>query len=636
MERESFEDDGVAAILNDGFISVKVDREERPDVDHIYMEVCQALTGSGGWPLTVLLTPEKKPFFAGTYFPKESKWGRPGLTDILRNVISQWRQDSSRLASYGDEIAQSLLRRLAPNPATGLGSAQLDQAYAGLEKYFDGEFGGFSSAPKFPTPHNLLFLLYYWRRTGKEKALAMVEKTLAGMRQGGIYDHLGFGFCRYSTDLMWFAPHFEKMLYDNALLCYAYLEACQATGNVEYARVAEEIIEYVLRDMTSPEGAFYSAEDADSEGIEGLFYLWTKDEIVDALGWEQGCIFADYYHVSAEGNFEHGKSILHAIGRNLDEYAGKLRMDSQEFAALLAEGRKKLYGLREQRVRPFRDDKVLASWNALMIAALAKASKVLENPDYFRAAESALTFVETRLTRDDGRILARFREGEAAYISYLDDYAFLLWALIELYEATFNIGFLKKAMLIAEDMLALFADQTSGGFYFTGNDAEELLVRPKELYDGAIPSGNSVAAFALVKLSRLTGDSSLLAAVEAAMGAFAAEVRQMPMGYVFFLLALDLYLDPPKQIVIAGSREDRRTESMLASVQQFYMPEVTLLFRDIDKPCEDAESFASISGKEAVSGQTAAYICDDTKCHPPITELEQFQKLLHDFSGRNN
>lgn len=635
MERESFEDDDVATLLNDHFVAVKVDREERPDVDHIYMDICQALTGSGGWPLTVFLTPDKKPFFAGTYFPKESKWGRPGLMDILQNISRQWRYDQLRLMQYGDDIIQSMSAHLSQKVGSGgLSYAQLDHAYAELEKYFDGEYGGFSSAPKFPTPHNLLFLLRYWRRTGKPKCLAMVEKTLLGMRQGGIYDHLGFGFCRYSTDHKWLVPHFEKMLYDNALLCYAYLEAYQATENKEYATVAEEIIEYVLRDMTNSEGAFYSAEDADSEGLEGLFYLWTKQEIIDALGWEHGCIFADYYHVTEDGNFEHGKSIIHSIHRDPGEYAAKLHMKQEELASILANGREKLYLLRENRTRPFKDDKILTSWNALMIIALAKAGNILDRPDYVQKAKAALSFIETHLVRDDGRILARYRDGQAAFPAYLDDYAFLLWSHVELYAATFDMTFLSKAKRLAENLLALFQDQNAGGFFFTGKDAEQLIIRPKEFYDGAMPSGNAVAVFALLRLARLTGDNSLLAPVEAVFSTFGKEVKQAPRAYVFFLLALDLFLEPPQQIVIAGERNHSLTQSMLKIVRSVYLPEITLLLNEVDvADDEGVSSFSSLEGRHAIAGQTTAYICVDAQCSPPIFEQQTFKGTIEKLAS---
>lgn len=635
MERESFEGQDVAAILNDSFISIKVDREERPDVDHIYMEVCQSLTGSGGWPLTVIMTPDKKPFFAGTYFPKRNKWGRPGLIDILITVSRQWDENPEQLIEYGNAIVESIeAQMLAISPDNTLSETELDRAYAGFEKYFDGQFGGFSSPPKFPTPHNLLFLLHYWRRTGREHALTMVERTLSGMRQGGIYDHLGFGFCRYSTDNKWLVPHFEKMLYDNALLCYAYMEAYQATGNREYAQVSEEIIEYVLRDMTSSEGAFYSAEDADSEGVEGLFYLWTKDEIIDALGWEQGCIFADYYHVTAEGNFEQGKSILHAIGRNVEEYAAKLRMDVEVFRQLLNDGRKVLYQLREKRIRPFRDDKILTAWNALMIAALAKTAKLLGRQDYLRSARETLTFIETRLTRDDGRLLARYRDGEAAFLAYLDDYAFLLWALIELYEASFDSTFLQKAKLLADDMIKLFADTERGGFFFTGIDGEGLLMRPKEIYDGAMPSGNSVAVFVLLKLARLTSEEKWQRQVDAAFQSFATIVKEMPKAYAFFLLALHLQLEPLRQIVISGSMTDPHTKSMLQSAVKRYMPEVSLILNNESDFNAAGTVFARLGGKESVNGRAAAYICDETACHPPIIELERLNQVLQDLSSK--
>lgn len=631
MERESFEDQEVADLLNRDYIAIKVDREERPDVDHIYMQVCQTLTGQGGWPLTIMMTPDKSPFFAGTYFPKNSKWGRPGLMEILTVLSQQWQQQRDSLNEHAEEILKSIGAQEAGLPHSLLTEEQVQAAFHGLARYFDNEYGGFGSAPKFPTPHNLLFLMRYWRHTREEKAMGMVEKTLQSMRQGGIYDHLGFGFARYSVDQQWLAPHFEKMLYDNALLCYVYAEAFQVTGNKEYARVAEEIITYVLRDMTGPAGEFYSAEDADSEGEEGKFYLWTKEEILQVLGQTRGTIFADYYHVTAEGNFEPGSSILHTIGRDPGEYAAKVGMKPDEFQTMLQDGREKLLALREQRVRPFQDDKVLTSWNALMIAALAKAARVLDKPQHVFAASQALNFIELHLTRQDGRLLARHRAGESAHLAYLDDYAYLLWAVIELYETTLSAAYLEMAKGLAGNMVDLFWDETQGGFFFTGSDAEKLISRPKEIYDGATPSGNSAAAYALLRLARITEDVDLLTVVEKLFKHFAGEVSRAPRAFTFFLMAFDYYLMPPKNIIIAGVKDDPATLSLLKQVRKYYMPEVALVLNSPDQTEILRHTAPHAMDKNRLDGLAAAYVCHDFSCQRPVTSVSDLEQMLSDI-----
>ena len=442
MERESFEDQEVADVLNAHFVAIKVDREERPDVDGIYMSVCQAMTGQGGWPLTVVMTPDKKPFFAGTYFPKFSQRGRMGLIDFLPRIHDVWQHKRNDIMKTGDDVVQMLQSPPVVSEDVNLSKDILDQAYSQLEQRFDDEYGGFGTAPKFPTPHNMLFLLRYWRHSGEKKALTMVEKTLTSMWQGGIYDHLGYGFARYSTDQKWLAPHFEKMLYDNALLCYCYLEAYQCSGNADFARVAEEILTYVLRDMTDQEGGFYSAEDADSEDVEGKFYVFTRKQVLDILGDKEGTIFADCYNISSQGNFEHGTNILNLIGYDISKYAKKANLSIMELEDILAKGREALYLVREDRIHPYKDDKILTAWNGLMITTFAKAAQVLKNGNYAEVAEGCLEFIYTKLMRHDGRLLARYREGEAAHLAYLDDYAFLLMALIETYETTFGKKYL--------------------------------------------------------------------------------------------------------------------------------------------------------------------------------------------------
>lgn len=620
MERESFEDEEVAAALNANFISIKVDREERPDVDGIYMSVCQAITGQGGWPLTVVMTPDKKPFFAGTYFPKRSMMGRMGVMDLLPRLQKAWKNNRDDIIQSGNDIVEMLQHSKDISKEAKLSKDVLKQAYSQLEQRFDAKYGGFGTAPKFPTPHNMLFLLRYWRHFGEEKALTMVEKTLASMWQGGIYDHLGFGFSRYSTDQKWLAPHFEKMLYDNALLCYSYLEAYQCINNNFYARVAEEILTYVLRDMTNQEGGFYSAEDADSEGVEGKFYVFTRQEVLDILGEKQGTIFADFYNISPQGNFEHGTNILNCIGHKLSEDAIKANVSISELEDILAKGREVLYQIREQRIHPYKDDKILTAWNALMITTFAKAAKVLNNGRYAEAAVRGIEFIYTKLVREDGRLLARYRDGEAAHLAYVDDYAFLLMALIEVYEATFVSTYLDQAVKLTEDMNKLFWDREQGGFYFYGADSEQLITRPKELYDGAIPSGNSVATLALQKLADLTGNADLREIVEQQLQFFAGDAQKYPAGYTYFMMAIDYYFAEKTKIAIVGSVDDSDTQAMLNIAHNSFLPEAVVSFH--------SPSGQNYDEYKAVDGKSTAYICSNFACQPPITDIDKLTMML--------
>ncbi|MDF2715437.1 MAG: six-hairpin glycosidase-like family protein [Paenibacillus sp.] len=571
MERESFEDDEVAAILNEHYISIKVDREERPDVDHLYMSVCQAMTGQGGWPLTIVMTPDKKPFFAGTYFPKNRKYGRYGLMDLLPQLAEKWQEDRTKVEEIGEQIVEETKGRMLSNLEGELSEQSLDRAYQQYAQLFDETYGGFGSAPKFPTAHNVSLLLRYYKRTGKEHALEMAEKTLDSMYRGGMYDHIGFGFARYSTDERWLVPHFEKMLYDNALLAIAYLEAYQLTDKPEYAEVAEQIFTYVLRDMTDPEGGFYSAEDADSEGHEGKFYVWKPDEVVDVLGAENGDLYCDLYDITTEGNFE-GHSIPNLIGQVLETFAKRKSLTVSELREKIEACRGKLFAYREERVHPHKDDKILTAWNGLMIAALAKGAKVLGNPAYAEAAAKAEAFLWSELRREDGRLLARYRDGEAAFFGYVDDYAYTIWGLIELYEATFEPAYLQKAAGLARDMIKLFWDDEKGGLFFYGHDAEQLLTRMKEIYDGAMPSGNSVAAYNLQRLSKYVYDAQIAQKADELLQAFAGAAERYPNGHAMLLTALDFAVSSPMEIVIAGDPGKSETKRMLESVRRRFLP----------------------------------------------------------------
>lgn len=625
MERESFEDEDVAKALNEGFVAVKVDREERPDLDMLYMNVCQALTGSGGWPLTVFLTPDMKPFFAGTYFPKRARYGRPGLLEILAAIREKWTTDRESIEKAGSDILNALKPQIAVAGAGDPDPELFKRCYAYLRKNYDPVYGGFRDAPKFPTPHQFLFLLRYWRRYDEPEALEMVEKTLQSMYCGGIFDHIGFGFSRYSNDRRWLVPHFEKMLYDNALLAYVYLEAFQATGKEFYSGIARDIFAYVLRDMTSSEGGFYSAEDADSEGVEGKFYLWSPEEVKEVIGNEDGEYFCGYYDITDKGNFE-GRSIPNLIRRR-DQVFGEDGLPAQN--ERLRSARRKLFEAREKRVHPYKDDKILTSWNGMMIAALARGAWVLGDGKYACTAEKAARFLLTRLRNDKGRLLARYRDGEAAYTGYLDDYAFLAWGLIELYEATFDPDFLSEALKLTSQMRELFWDEEKGGFYFTGRDAEELVARPKEIYDGAIPSGNSVAALNILRLARLTGDSDLEQLAAAQLRAFGGTVAAAPAGYTFYLCALDFALGPAIEIVLAGERDSEDTRELLQVLQSAYLPQAAVLLRPEGKEGEKVQKLAPYTaGYRPLDGRAAVYLCRDYACQAPVTEPEELERLI--------
>ncbi|MCK8824656.1 thioredoxin domain-containing protein [Fuchsiella alkaliacetigena] len=620
MERESFEDQEVADFLNQHFISVKVDREERPDVDSIYMKVCQALTGRGGWPLTVIMTAEMEPFFAGTYFPKESRGGRPGLLDILTKVQQLWDEDREELLDTSNQInsllAQIESQELTESIANEEVEDLLDQTYYQLKADFDQRYGGFGVAPKFPTPHKLMFLLRYQQWCGEQQALNMVEQTLEGMDRGGIYDQLGYGFSRYSTDAKWLAPHFEKMLYDNALLAIVYLEAYQLTDRQEYAEIAREIFTYILRDMTDEKGGFYSAEDADSEGVEGKFYLWTPAEVKEILGEQLGAEFCTAYDITEAGNFE-GQSIPNLIKND----RSKLELDEQ-----FAEAKKKLFEEREKRIHPHKDDKILTSWNGLMIAALAIGSKVLGEEEYLQAAQKAVDFIWKELYQDQQRLLARYREGEADYLAYVDDYAFLIWGLIELYESSFAVEYLNKALTLNQELLEYFWDQESGGLYFYGSDAEELLTRPKEIYDGAIPAGNSVAMLNFLRLARLTGDSSLEDKAEQQLRFFWQQIAKQPTAHTYFMLALLFRQARGKEVVIVGDSQQQATQQMLQLLREEFNPFTVTLFNS--EEVELTELIPFLEDYQQVKGQPTAYICEDFSCQAPITDIEKFKQAL--------
>jgi len=634
MERESFETEEIGRILNEHFVAIKVDREERPDVDHIYMTVCQALTGSGGWPLTVFLTPAREPFFAGTYFPPETRFGRPGLKDLLYQIVGAWESQRDQILTVSTQIVEAIRPNFAAHPGGKLDEDTLHAAFEHLAARYDAEHGGFGTAPKFPSPHQLTFLLRYWARTGDARALAMVEGTLQAMRQGGIYDHVGFGFHRYATDREWRVPHFEKMLYDQALLLDAYVEAYQATGQPLYAGVAGEIVAYVARRLTSPEGAFYSAEDADSEGEEGKFYVWTREEIDGVLGADRGALYARAYGIETDGNWvdeAHGTrpgTNIPYLDRDPVRLAEERSGDPAALALELESCRVALEEARERRPRPHRDDKILTAWNGLMAASLAKAARALDRPAYAAMAARALDFVKTRLVREDGRLLARYRDGEAAHPGYLDDYAFVLRARLELFESTSDPTHLEDALALARELDRLFWDENQEGFFFTGQDAEPLLARTKESYDGAVPSGNSVAALALIRLSKMTGDPWGEARGRSVLGAFAGSIASHPAGHTFLLGALDLAVGPTQEIVITGALGDAEADAMVRDVGRRFLPRAVLVRATPEAIGDLGRLVPALAAFPAVEKTGTAYVCEEYHCSVPRRTAQELAAAL--------
>jgi len=630
MAHESFEDREVARVLNRHFVPVKVDREERPDIDLIYMNACQAMTRGGGWPLSVFMTPEGKPFFAGTYFPRDGRMGMTGFIDLLNRIADLWEKDRERLLRMGDEVVRALQPAPGPGGEAPLpGRDGLEKAFGQLHGIFDARWGGFGPSPKFPSPHNLMFLLRWHHRSDDPDAVHCVEKTLQAMRNGGIFDQIGFGFHRYSVDEKWLVPHFEKMLYDQAQLSLACVETYQATGRTRYATAAREVFSYVLRDMTSTDGGFYSAEDADSEGREGLFYVWKPAEVHDVLGKEAGELFCRFYNITPEGNFEDGLSIPH-ITREADAFARAEGMTEESLAPLLEDARAKLFRVRCDRVHPLKDDKILTSWNGLMIAALARGSRALRDPAYAGAAGQAAEFVLDRLVEPGGGLLRRYREGEAALPGYVDDYAFLIWGLIELYEATFEVRFLQKALDLQACMLDRFWDPNGGGFFFSGSENETLIVRSKEAYDQALPSGNSVAAMNLLRLGRMTGDPAWEQRAEQTVRAFSRSITGVPAAHTQFLFAVDFMTGPSREIVIAGDPERPETLEMIRAVHERFLPRATLLLRPPGQPGERIRDMAPyLRSMEAGGAAAAAFVCERYACRQPVTDPEALREALN-------
>jgi len=636
MARESFEDSEVARLMNEVFVSIKVDREERPDIDNVYMMVCQMITGSGGWPLTIIMTPDQKPFFAATYIPKERRFGRMGMLELIPRIKELWTTRRDEVLSSANEITTALQQVSQDAPGEELDETTLDLAYEQLAKRFDEQHGGFGGAPKFPTPHNFLFLLRYWKRTNTERALQMVEKTLREMRSGGIYDHIGFGFHRYSTDSHWFVPHFEKMLYDQATLAIVYTEAYQATGKEEYAQTAREIFTYVLRDMTAPEGGFYAAEDAESQGEEGKFYLWTEEEIRQVLGSEEAALIVKIFNIEEGGNFieqvtgrRTARNILH-LTKSVKELASELKMSEYDLQKRLQAMRQKLFTYREKRIHTHKDNKILTDWNSLMIVALAKGARVFDEPRYAQAARGAVDFILKNMCTSDGELLHRYRDEQAALPAQVDDYAFLIWGMLELYETTFKVRYLQIGLDLNRDLIKHFWDVDNGGFYSTADDGEKLLVRQKEIYDGAIPSGNSVEMLNLLRLGRITANSHLEEKAAKIGRAFSRSVKQSPSAYTQLMVAADFGVGPSYEVVIAGKSQAKDTKEMLKAIRRQFIPNKVVILRSTEQESPDIDHLAEFTKHHlSIEGKTTAYVCLNYNCRLPTTDVNKMLELLN-------
>ena len=632
MERESFEDEAIAALMNQNFICIKVDREERPDLDGVYMEAVQALTGSGGWPMTVFLTPQGKPFYGGTYFPPADRSGMPGFGRILESVSQAYRTNRGEIERVTNQLTEQMGRTGRLAKGSGLLTDEiLQQAYSQLASNFDYQNGGFGAAPKFPQPMTPEFLLRHYHRTRDGHTLEMVNLTLEKMARGGMYDQIGGGFHRYSTDTYWLVPHFEKMLYDNALLARLYLHAFQLTQRPLHRRITEEILDYVLREMTDPQGGFYSAQDADSEGEEGKFFLWSRSQVVSELGEEEGSLFADFFDISEGGNFE-GSNIPNIKVKAMT-FAQERGIPLEQLVSVVQRGKAKLLEVREQRIHPLRDDKVLTSWNGMMLRSLAEAGAALNRGDYLDAASDNAAFLLENM-RPEGRLLRTFREGQAKLLGYLEDYAFAADGLLALYEATFELRWLRESVGLADEMLRLFWDEELGGFYDTGIDHESLVVRPRDIFDNAQPCGGSVATEVLLRLAIITGKEEYQAKAAQPLRAIHQLMARAPGGTGQWLAALDFYLSLPKEIVIAGPRTDSRTQALLEAVFQRYLPNRVVMGapNGVQNLGAAEQSFITalplLEQRGLVERQPTAYVCQHYVCQLPVTDPEDLARQL--------
>ena len=634
MEHESFEDEQVAKLMNDNFVSIKVDREEMPEVDHLYMSVCQAMTGRGGWPLTIVMSPKKEPFFAGTYFPKTGRGNRPGMLELLPSLTNAWNNKKEDIQKTIVQVNNYLKNANNTKPGGKLNREILTNAFGDFIERFDNDFGGFGRAPKFPSPHNLILLLRYHNAYGDPMAKTMVEKTLSRMRLGGIFDHIGLGFHRYSTDQKWFLPHFEKMLYDQAMISMAYLEAFGLTKKQEYAEIAREIFTYVLRDMTDKKGGFYSAEDADSEGEEGKFYVWTSEEVNKLLGPKQGKQFAEIFGFKEQGNF-HDEATRQLTAKNIpylittiSRYAKKNNLDLESLKASIEKNRVTLFTQRENRIHPLKDNKILTDWNGLMIASLANGGKILKDEAYINAAEKAANFILANLKDDSGRLFKRYRNGSAGLQPHIDDYAFFIWGLINLYETSFDTQYLNSAIELAEIMVSDFLDKESGGFFIGPENGEKLIIRAKDSYDGAIPSGNAVAAMNCIRLSKFTGDTKWEDIAQNTFLAFSDRINRVPSAHSSMLTSFMFNQENPKEIVIVAKEKSPEAITLVRKIQDIYNPHSIIIFKEMNNDSGLDKIAPWTSMHDTIDDKITFYVCENFACKRPTTDVNTAIKYL--------
>jgi len=620
MEHESFEDEQTARIMNENFVNIKIDLEERPDVDQIYMTFVQMTNGNGGYPLNVFLTPDKLPFFGGTYFPPVNRYNMPSFQRVLESVADAYKNKRDELLHSANEILGEIRRvGLAEMEREGLNLDQLDKAFQSFTRTFDNVNGGFGGAPKFPPPMSLEFLLRYYKRTGNENALEIVKKTCDKMAHGGIYDQLGGGFHRYTVDAIWLTPHFEKMLYDNAQLARIYLHLFQVTKDEFYKRIAIETLKYIKREMQDARGGFYTAQDADSEGVEGKFFVWTPAEIEEIVGDEDAPVFNFFYDVSEDGNFEE-KNILN-VKNSLSETAKVLKISEEKLKEVLIRGREKLFTEREKRIKPFRDEKVLTAWNGLMLATFAEASAILDDENYLTIARRNADFILDNLSKD-GYLLRSWKDGQAKLNAYLEDYANFADGLIELFQVSGEVKYLREAKRLADVLITEFWDEDGGAFFFTANNHEELIVRTKDFYDNATPSGNSVAADVLLKLAHLVGDEKYEHFAVTVLRLVSPQIRRYPNAFGRVLSALEFYLNPTKEIVILG----KQGNELEREVWREYLPNKVVVLAENAQ--ENAELIPLLQAREMIDGKATAFVCENFTCQKPVTASNELVEQL--------
>ena len=624
MERESFENEKIAALMNELFVNIKVDREERPDLDEIYMNAVQMLTGRGGWPMTMFLTPEGKPFYGGTYFPPEDRQGMPGFPRILQGVAQAYRERPADVEKSVAQILETLHHMAESQPSENdFAPGIIAESCEKIARAYDSESGGLGHAPKFPNPGVYELFLRYYSESGDERYLTMVAQTLSKMAQGGIYDHVGGGFHRYSVDAKWLVPHFEKMLYDNAQLLRIYSQAYLITREPLYKTVVEESAGYLLREMHQPEGGFYSTQDADSEGDEGKFFVWTLAEIDALLGAEDGEVFARMYDVTEEGNFEE-KNILHPI-LTVDQANKFFRKEKSEIEALIARTKEKLFTAREKRIKPFRDEKIIAAWNGLLLSGLAEAIKITGASSCLEASRRTVEFIFGRMFRD-GYLLHVYKDGQAKLRGYLDDYAFVALGLLDLYEVLLDRSLIVRAMELADIMLREFWDERGGGLFYTGKSHEPLISSAKPVFDASIPSGNAIAAQLLLRLYHLVGVEDYHTRAETILRSYYDAMVSQPFGFAHMLCALDQYLHPAKEIVIVGERSDARTTDLIKEIHSLYLPNKAV---QVFAPGESLEKVSPLMvGKQQIDGRPTAYVCQNFTCSAPVTSWAELKRLL--------